>query len=527
LLAARNIAVFPIECRVYKKLLTNSATSLLLHISGIVIAFVVSPIFVRTLGNRDYGAWEVVSSIAGYLGVLDLGISPAIVCLVARASAQNDQNRMKKVLSSAIGALTFVGLVSMTIMLVLTNYSYQILNARQGEIPYLKVLFVLMAANLLVQFPGTAFVAYLMGLIQYNFINVLRLITGIIQAMASCYLLLTYPHKGLFYLICSLTVFNYFQYIIIGLKVIASSSRGNIHYRHIDGRILKELTRFGLSSMILMAADRLQRACIPLVLAHTTGLSQIVFFVIPKGLIEYARGLALALSQPLMPYYGYLDGKGDLDQTREKWCDLSKWMQYISLGIAVSVITLGENLLRIWMGAMYAEKGKWILYFLGASMLLECIAPNAPRYLIGSGKHGKPARIQLAISIVMLGPIYFCAKYLGINGVAAVLFVGTSATTFIFLLMVCKNLQLSFGQHFTKTVVPLIVPGLAVSAVLLLARIYFPLNSYLSMALAGLVAGAVYLVGGWYYLPTSDEKNAIRRELVALLSKLVPERQKP
>jgi O-antigen/teichoic acid export membrane protein len=511
----------------HKKLLTNSLTSLLLHLAGIIIAFVVSPIMVRTLGNRDYGAWDLVSSIAGYLGVLDLGISPAIISLIARASATNDRMRMNKVLNSAIAILSLVGFVSMTIMLVLTQYCHQILNVKQGEIPYLKVLFILMAANLLVNFPGTAFVAYLMGLIRYNFINGLRLATGCGQAIVSCYLLLTYPKDGLFYLILTLTVFNYLQYCIIAIKVIISLQRGDLNIRFIDWPIIKELTRFGFSSMILMAADRIQRAFLPLVLAHTTGIGQIVFFSIPRMLIEYARGSAQALSQPLMPYYGYLDGKGDAGQTRQQWYELSKVMQFISLGVSVCVLAFGEDFLGIWLGALYAQKGKWVIYILGVSLLIDSIGPNSARYLIGSGKHGRAARIQLALSSAMLGPIYFSARLFGVNGVAAALCVTNSAATVIFLIMVCKSLGISFGNHIARTFVPLLYPAAALILSLLTLRFFFPFRDYFSITLAVMIAGAVYLIGGWMCLFSAHERIAVRQYCTAVLSRLFPVKPGP
>ena len=53
-----------------KKLLLNSLSGTSLYLINIVVAFIMSPVIIRALGNRDYGLWELVMSVIGYMGLL-------------------------------------------------------------------------------------------------------------------------------------------------------------------------------------------------------------------------------------------------------------------------------------------------------------------------------------------------------------------------------------------------------------------------------------------------------------------------
>jgi len=55
-----------------RKLLLNSLSGASLYLVSIVAAFIMSPVYIKALGNRDYGLWELVMSVIGYMGLLDL-----------------------------------------------------------------------------------------------------------------------------------------------------------------------------------------------------------------------------------------------------------------------------------------------------------------------------------------------------------------------------------------------------------------------------------------------------------------------
>jgi len=55
-----------------------------------------TPFLTSHLGQSEYGLYSLVSSLIGYLTVLDLGFSNAIVIYTAKYRAQKKEEEMKK-----------------------------------------------------------------------------------------------------------------------------------------------------------------------------------------------------------------------------------------------------------------------------------------------------------------------------------------------------------------------------------------------------------------------------------------------
>src|SRR5690554_8024057 len=79
----------------------------------LAITFIMTPIFVRSLGHYDYGLWEILGAIIGYMGLLDLGIKPAISRFAAKYQAEKGNEDLKLLYSSTF---LFMGVVGLLIM---------------------------------------------------------------------------------------------------------------------------------------------------------------------------------------------------------------------------------------------------------------------------------------------------------------------------------------------------------------------------------------------------------------------------
>src|SRR5215813_8913252 len=77
------------------------------------INFVVSPIVVRSLGETQYGAWVLLVSMVGYLGLLDLGVRSAVTRYVAAHYATGDHVRANQVYGAALRLFSACGIVAL------------------------------------------------------------------------------------------------------------------------------------------------------------------------------------------------------------------------------------------------------------------------------------------------------------------------------------------------------------------------------------------------------------------------------
>src|SRR5208337_4099822 len=119
-----------------KRLVFNSISQTSLFVVNVVCAFLISPIVIHHLGNRDYGIWEILLSICGYMGLLDLGVSPAIVRYVSKEFTIGDKSSRNQLFNTALFAMVFTGILAFIVTAVLSFFPEILLNQSIVDVPY-------------------------------------------------------------------------------------------------------------------------------------------------------------------------------------------------------------------------------------------------------------------------------------------------------------------------------------------------------------------------------------------------------
>ncbi|MEI6609089.1 MAG: hypothetical protein WCO53_05010 [Deltaproteobacteria bacterium] len=472
----------------------NALSGTILYIVNVIIAFFMSPFLLHSLGNRDYGLWDVMLGIIGYMGLLDLGMGPALVRYVAVAEADKNYSRLNILFSSAFFFFLFVGVAVLGILSLLSHYPALVLGPQIHEVSSIRWVFLIVGVNLLLQFPGTVFVGTLMGLQRHYLINSVRAFLTVGQALLMVALMKKYPAYGLVILASIETFGLVVQYSLFCLLFMTSRDLPKPSIQEFSLKTVREMWWFGVKNSILMLASRLQKQTIPLVIGRVLGLQTVVFFSLPNRLVEYGRGLSMSMGFPLMPYFGVLLQSKDVADIQHNWKKTSYALQVVTLGMVVFLWFSGEPFLRIWIGPEYAENGRWVLRFLIMGLVVEAVSPNAGRLLIGAAKHGKAAKILLIISVLFI-PCAIAGAYLAnVAGVAAASAVASSCGAFVMLFLACRQLGITVKEHLRDTVAPLVLPLTVTAFCLWIIFKAWPPLSYGIIFSGSLAALCLYLV---------------------------------
>jgi O-antigen/teichoic acid export membrane protein len=489
-------------------LFLNSLSGTLLFLVNVIITFLMTPIIVRELGNRDYGIWDILLSVFGYLGILELGLGPAIVRFVAREIAFDDRERINRIAATSLWSMASVGFFGFMVISCLAFISDKIINISPGEVSHLASLFVLTGLNLGFQFLGTVFVAYLMGLQRLYFVNNFRILLYIAQAAVTYYALTSWSGSRLIWMAIILLCTNLLQYgVFAGLVMSTEKTDWRIH--NFSWTTMKELYFFGFGSSLLMASDRIQRQSAPIIIAHVLGVSQVVIFSLPKRLIDYGKDMTLSMGFPLFAYFSALNGQSNKNDNLEKWNSTSLWLQMFSMAIPILIFFLGKDFLYIWISPFFANKGGWVLKLLCISLLFEGLCPNSGRYVVASGKHLRPAMIILLLSVISLPCFFLMTIKFGLIGLAVGILLNSLINVLIMFRKALSLLELSFYDHWKKTIFPLILPLLSFSAWLFAGRFFIVPSSYANIAILTSIGFMIYFLSTWNLAITPIERLKI------------------
>jgi len=493
-----------------KKLVLNSISSTTLYVINIVVAFVMSPIIIRTLGNRNYGLWELVMSVIGYMGLLDLGIGPALIRFVAVANGKQDKNDLQQTTSTAFAFFIVVGGVALLLFSVMGYFPQIVAGKETKDIANLGTVFLLLAIDAGLLFPLQVFVATLMGVQRHYFINGARGILTIVRALLTFYLLRRYPDKGLLMIALLEPLFTAVQFVLFTGAVYCDKNIPNISLSAITWNKLRELFTFGAKSAIMMIASRLQNQSVPLIIGNVVGLGHVVYFVMPNRLIDYAKGFSQTIGVPLTPYFGESIGRGDREQLLKSWFNTTLALQIVSLAMPLIIFFYGETFLALWIGKEYAVAGRWVIYFLLAGLVADSLATNSIRILTAQGLHGRNAIIWLLLSVLSIPLGILGASLWGVVGVTfgttLVMVVGNLVTV----MLACSVMQVSLKIYCKETLLHLVVPLLFLFLAMWACSNALPVTSYSNLLIQLLVTGCVYILAVWRFTLNEEVRDRIR-----------------
>ncbi|HBG07885.1 MAG: hypothetical protein A2075_18940 [Geobacteraceae bacterium GWC2_58_44] len=496
-----------------KKLILNSCSGVLCFIINIAVAFIMSPVILKVLGNRDYGLWELVMSVIGYMGLLDLGIGPALVRFVSVANGKEDREDLQKTISTALLFFVAIGGVALLLFAAL-GYSPQLIAGSDTKnIANVGTVFLLLGLDAGLLFPLQVFVATLMGLQRHYFINGVRAVLSIFRALLTFYLLQRNPGNGLIVLAFLEPIFTLLQFVMFAGAVHFIKEVPRMVLSAVTWGKMKELFTFGVKSATMLVASRLQNQSVPLIIGNVVGLGSVVYFVMPNRLVDYAKGLSQTVGFPLTPYFGATIGKGDQAGVLEAWLNSTLALQIVSLAMPVAIFFCGGAFLSLWIGPEYAVAGQWVLYLLLAGLVADSLASNSFRILTAQSQHGRSAMLWLLFSALSVPIGIWGASRWGVVGV-------TLGTTFVMvfgnlvtILLACSVMQISVAAYLRKTFLRLALPLLLLISVLWMMEAVSSVTSYFSLFVHLLVGGCVYCLAVWRLTLTGEIRERVRNSL--------------
>jgi O-antigen/teichoic acid export membrane protein len=490
-----------------RKLVLNSLSGTALYGVNIVVAFIMSPIIIRALGNRDYGLWELVMSVIGYMGLLDLGIGPALVRFVAVADGKQDKDDLQKTISTSFVFFVVVGVAAVLSFLLLGYFPAIIAGSEAKDIANLGTVFMLLGLNAGMTFPLQVFIATLMGVQRHYFINNVRILLLVVRAATNYYFLTAYPGKGLLIMALLEPVFTAVQVAAFVGAVYLDREIPNIALASVSWTKAKEMMAFGAKSATMMVASRLQNQSVPLIIGNMLGLGQIVYFVMPNRLVDYAKGLSYAIGFPLTPYFGAAVGKGNHEALVSSWLNSSLALQIVSLAMPVVIFFCGETFLGLWIGPEYAVAGRVVLYVLIVGLVADALASNAFRVLTAQGRHGRCALTWFFLSVLSIPAGIGGAYWWGVAGAAAGATMVTVIASIVTVYIACSVIQVSIITFVNKTVIRILVPLLVLATAMGFYGSVVTINSYVKLLFQLVLSGSLYLVAVWFFTLTDEVRK--------------------
>jgi O-antigen/teichoic acid export membrane protein len=449
------------------------------------ILLVMTPVLVRGLGKEDFGLWIVLSSLAPYATLLDLGLGSATTKYVAEYHGR-DLELTSRTISTSFATLSLIAVAILAIGVPFSFAFPTIFNVERDDHSTAIVAMLIFTVGAAASLPARTFEAVLMGIQRYDITNLS--IVAVLVAQAVAWTLVLAAGGGIVELAAvtvGLQIAGHVVRFVAVRRILASMrvSRG-LFDRRLAGRLLRLSGWIAVGEATTVVIHRID----PIVVAAVAGVPAAGVYAVGQRLALGVDGLIRPTLTGFFPHASRLFGYEDPASLRTAMLAGTR----LSLGVAgpvcLTVVLLAAPIVAAWVGEGFGSAGP-VTVFLVLGMAIAALTRTGFLMLQGAGRQRTTAKISAFEAIVNLGLSIAFGLTFGLVGVAAATFIATVVTrSFLITPYVCREFDVKITSFLSEIARGHLLPIVATLALGLFLRSRAPLD------LPMLVAAAAALV---------------------------------
>lgn len=383
---------------------------------GTVISFFLSPFIVRHLGEVGYGVWSLVTSLTGYLGLLDLGVRGAVTRYVAKFHTQTKHEDVQRVVSSALVVFLSAGIGAVFVSVLMAVFGIGHFQVPPEYRRVAQIVLVIAGVNVAVSLVSGVFGGVVVGLQRFDITNTIEIVsTGLRSLLIVLCLRAGYGLIALALLQLGFAVFSGIANASMTFRLYPSL---RVKLSEADKERLRLIFSFSAYSFLLQLSLYLVYYTDSLVIGIYLPVGAVTFFAIAGNLMNYARAPISSISIALTPHASAIEARGDPEHLQRMSLLAARYCTAIMLPIAVTFLLRGQSFINLWMGGEYAVLSSKVLTILTLAWMFSAGNQAFAGILMGISRHKAlvpvalmEAGLNLVLSIILI-------KRMGIVGVA-------------------------------------------------------------------------------------------------------------
>jgi O-antigen/teichoic acid export membrane protein len=494
-----------------QKLIANAMFNALGQAFAIVLAFVATPYLVHHLGEELYGLIALVGTIAGFAGLLNLGIGTALAKFVSELYWKRDFQRIGELFQSALGVVLVGGGAACALLIVYRrDLAAAFIHASSRAAQFVTFALFVAAFGVLLSLASRPFGAILMGVQRFDLTNLLSVSNAAVWYVGAMIVLaLGFSARAVLIVDLAGSVGLLAVSVILARRLIPG-----LHLRP-RLRVADLRYLFGFSAYVILTAvsSLLVHRFDSVLVAYFLPISAVTFYVVPYALAQKTwKGVGVVTSV-ILPTASELSAMREHSKLQELYLRATRVVLIAAAPVTLVLLAAPGPVLRYWIGKDFALHSALVMRLLAAGFFVNILA-HVP-YVVAQGI-GRP---QIATKNSVLNAVVNVTLFVvliprfGIVGAAS----GFLASEIIVMpLLICEVNRLVHVRWLTlisKAYLRPLACGAAAFAALWLVRGYIDSLAKLLIAAALAVGlyGVLAFVGALDYKERSGVCNEAAR----------------
>ena len=337
------------------------------HVISLAVGLILMPFVLGALGDAQYGMWIFINSIAGYSGLLNLGLGATASRYVATHHAKGESDELNRVVN-VIGAVYLaMGLVAMAIAGVVAWLAPIYWPPTTVSVTELRCVILILGANVAICVSGSVFGGVLVGMQRFDLERGICVSSGLVRfALTLVFLQHDWGLLILAEIFLITTSVENLGFVFAAFRQVPELRLG---LSFLSRKTLRECFSFSSFALLEVIASKLIDSTDCIVIGCVFGAPAIVPYYVAQRLCQFITKPLQFIGQVCLPRAGELEAKGrtaDLHDLMSKAFGLS-WL--LTMGFFIGVSYFGPILIETWVHKPYPQSHALLIVLLAGQLV--------------------------------------------------------------------------------------------------------------------------------------------------------------
>lgn len=318
-----------------------------------IIGIIYTPFMLRYLGQSEYGLYSFVSSIIGYLTILDMGFGNAIIVYTSKYLAKNQTEKIKDLHGMFAIIYIIIGIISFIIgLIIFFNMDKMFSNTMSTyEIERAKVMVLILAFNLAITFSLSIYSSIVIAYEKFIFSKILSIIRQVLIPIIMLPLLIL-GYKAIAMTVV-LTILN-IVCLISNLIFCKKKLKTKLSFKKLDSILMKEIFLYSFFVFICTIAEKANWSIDQIVLGTVSGTIAVALYSVANQLNSIYLSFSNAITGVLIPKVTKMIENDASNKEISELFIKNGRIQYLILGLIMTgFIIFGQEFINLWAGGEY------------------------------------------------------------------------------------------------------------------------------------------------------------------------------
>ena len=491
--------------------------------ANLLVMFFLSPFIVHTLGVTEYGIWQLLTVLTGYMGILDLGVRASTGRYIMLYLGKGRQDKVDETIRTGLGLYTTLsGFIMLAGVLLGLGFPFLFPSVPFEYHSILRILLPVLALNIWVSAIRVVLSSILTAHERFDLARGADLIALAVRTTTTIVVLKL--GMGLIGLTVAIILCN-----LIGLTANYLLAKMIHHDLKLFPFILvkervKELYSYGIGAFLIAVSVRIIGQTDLLIVGTFINIDSVAVYSIGAMLIYYSGTFTKMIDNTFFPGLQKAVAKEKLNEANYILIRQIQLSLIVGILLFIGYFSFGKSFIRLWMydsqhfPLSSVAKAAQVMAILSCSKLLLLLGSFSRSILAATGHIGFAAKMTVFEAIVnLLLSLTFVLIYdWGLNGVAG----GTFAAHLLFQTIIvpyyaCRKAGIDWSRIIFLTGVK---GGFCTTAFFITCHYIqqlTPSRTWLEFFFQIVLAIFIYLPVAWSILVPTTDRRRFRNKISA------------